>query len=37
MAQEAPKLSVDEQYALITRNLEEVVGEEDIKKVFNDL
>ena len=28
------KLSADEQYELITRNLEEVVGEDDIKKTL---
>jgi len=36
MAQEAVTLSADEQYSLITRNLEEVIGEEDIKKTLAD-
>ena len=31
------KLSADEQYELITRNLEEVVGEDDIKKTLQGI
>lgn len=36
MSEETKVLTPDEKYALITRNLEEVVGEEDIKKVLNE-
>ena len=36
MSEETKVLTPAEKYELITRNLEEVVGEEDIKKVLNE-
>ena len=36
MSEETKILTPSEKYELITRNLDEVVGEEDIKKVLNE-
>lgn len=36
MSEEAKALTSDEKYQLITRNLEEVIGEDDIKKVLQE-